>query len=247
MNFYDDAVRAGAYASISAQSTYSIAFRDLVPIIARHAHRGRALDFGCGAGRSTRFLKQLELDVVGVDISAEMVKHARSADPGGDYRVISGGDLDTYPAGSFPIVLICWALDNVHARDEKLVILDRLRRLMPGDGILILVASTPELYTHEWLTLTTEAYRDNWRARPGDGVRISIRQTGDDRPYEDTLFGDADYRALFEESGLEVLAAHRPLGLVDEPCDWISELTVAPWVIYETQKASARQSIRGQR
>ena len=82
-NTYDDDDRAGSYATLEYPGTYHLAFRDLPALIARHVTGTRALDFGCGAGRSTRFLKGLGFDVVGVDISASMVARARERDPDG--------------------------------------------------------------------------------------------------------------------------------------------------------------------
>lgn len=237
VNFYEDSLRAAAYESVGAASTYAIAFRDLVPILEPLPRPARALDFGCGAGRSSRFLKNLGLDVVGVDIAGEMVARARKADQGGDYRVLSGGDaLDSLEITSFALVLIAWAFDNIHERAEKRRALGDLRRLLDDDGTLILVASTPELYTNEWLSFTTSDYPRNFAAKSGDLVKIRIKGTRDERPYEDTFFTDADYRNLFEDARFTVRAVHRPLGLPDEPCEWVSEETVAPWVIYELSK-----------
>src|SRR3970282_1090528 len=80
-NVYDDPARSEAYATLDFPGTYYLAFRDLPTIIGAVPSGATALDVGCGAGRSTRFLRRLGFDVVGVDISAEMVALAREADP----------------------------------------------------------------------------------------------------------------------------------------------------------------------
>lgn len=64
-NVYDDRIRAGAYARLEYPGTYYLAFRDIPAIVAEHVQGKTALDFGCGTGRSTRFLRQLGFDVVG--------------------------------------------------------------------------------------------------------------------------------------------------------------------------------------
>ena len=72
-NVYSDEARASAYAELEFPGTYYLAFRDLPALIERYVPGGRALDFGCGAGRSSRFLQGLGFTVLGVDIAARML------------------------------------------------------------------------------------------------------------------------------------------------------------------------------
>src|SRR5574341_1320733 len=92
-NTYADAKFAEAYATLQFKNTYYLAYRDLPKIISKHVGGNKALDFGCGTGRSTRFLRKLGFDVVGVDISKQMLKNARELDPRGNYRKIGEGNL----------------------------------------------------------------------------------------------------------------------------------------------------------
>ena len=64
-NVYDDPLRAEAYSTLEFPGTYYLAFRDLPPILRTCVQGTRALDFGCGAGRSTRFLRGLGFETVG--------------------------------------------------------------------------------------------------------------------------------------------------------------------------------------
>jgi len=242
VNFYDDSLRAAAYESVGVEGTYAIAFRELAMILARLPRREAALDFGCGAGRSSRFLRSAGYTVVGVDIAQEMVARARRSDPGGDYRVLSGDEvLDRFESAMFSLVLAAWTFDNVHEVAEKRRILTDLRRVLADEGTLILIASAPEIYTNEWASFTTAAYPENRAARSGDLVRIRIKGTEDARPYEDTYFTDADYRRVFDECHLEIRATQRPLGYASEPWKWLSEESIAPWTIYELSKSHGSQ------
>lgn len=60
-NCYQDVTRADAYATLEFKNTYYLAYRDLPAIFQEHVHGSKAIDFGCGTGRSTRFLRQLAL------------------------------------------------------------------------------------------------------------------------------------------------------------------------------------------
>ena len=129
-NVYDDAERARAYAALEFPGTYYLAYRDLPAIIAQHVSGRDALDFGCGAGRSTRFLAGLGLKTVGVDIAPEMVAKARELDPAGDYRLIPGDDFSAFPPAAFDLVLSMFTFDNIPGAETKARIFRDLRRLL---------------------------------------------------------------------------------------------------------------------
>lgn len=80
-NCYQDISRADAYATLEFANAYYLAYRDLPAVIGKHVMGSTALDFGCGTGRSTRFLRDLGFAVSGVDISEEMLRIARSSGP----------------------------------------------------------------------------------------------------------------------------------------------------------------------
>jgi SAM-dependent methyltransferase len=76
-NSWGNQTRAESYAKLEFPNTYYLAYRDLPEIISTHVTGNRAIDFGCGTGRSARFLKQLGFNVTGIDISADMLANAR--------------------------------------------------------------------------------------------------------------------------------------------------------------------------
>ena len=98
VNCYEDANRANAYATLEFANTYYLAYRDLPEILSAHVIGLRALDFGCGTGRSTRMLRKLGFDVTGVDISEDMLHIAKVTDPSGDYRLVLGDNLEQFSA-----------------------------------------------------------------------------------------------------------------------------------------------------
>ena len=112
-NAYEDAERASAYAQLEFAGTYCLAFRDLPGLFEAHVQGTRALDFGCGAGRSTRFLKRLGFQTVGVDISPAMLELARSVDPDGDYRLITDDNTLAGLPGPFDLILAAYPFDNI--------------------------------------------------------------------------------------------------------------------------------------
>lgn len=231
-NVYDDQARAAAYATLEFPGTYLLAYRDLPAIIREHVRGSTAVDFGCGAGRSTRFLRGLGFDVVGLDISAPMLARARERDPGGDYRLVADGELGDLGENAYDLVLAAFTFDNVPTLEKKVALFRSLRPLLRPAGRIIAVVSSPEIYRHEWASFSTRDFPENRDARCGDRVRIVMLDVGDARPVEDILWTDEGYREVFERAGLRPVASYRPLGKSGEGPAWVNETTIAPWVIH---------------
>jgi ubiquinone/menaquinone biosynthesis C-methylase UbiE len=237
INCYEDARRAGAYATLEFANTYFLAFRDLPAILAEHVTGARALDFGCGTGRSTQFLRKLGFQVTSVDISEDMLRIARDLDPAGDYRLVPGDNLSEFAAGSFDLVLSAFTFDNIPAT-TKVTLFDDLQKLLTPNGAIVSLVSSPEIYTHEWSSFTTKAFPQNAAARSGDVVRIIVTDHQDRRPVEDILCTDESYREIYRSAGLEAIRMFKPLAKGDEPYSWVNETRIAPWVIYVLKRAN---------
>jgi len=235
-NVYDDTERAQAYATLEFPGTYYLAYRDLPAIIAEHVTGREALDFGCGAGRSTRFLKNLGFTTVGIDISNSMIQLAKSFDPAGTYRLVDDGDFNAFESASIDLILSAFAFDNIPNVNKRCELLRGLRRLLTNEGKIVILGSTPEMYTNEWASFTTKEFPGNRSAKSGSTVFNVMKDIDDPRPVVDLLWFHHDYLDLFAASDLELVAQYRPLGREDEPYEWITETSVAPWVIYVVKK-----------
>lgn len=251
-NCYEDATRAQAYATLEFKNTYHLAYRDIPAILGEHVRGRKSLDFGCGTGRSTRFLRQHGFEVTGVDIAEDMIRKARELDPSGDYHLIQSnliqsndvqsndvGALSAFQSGAYDLVLAAFTFDNIVGKnnDNKRRILQDLGRLLNQDGKLVLIVSRPEIYTHEWASFSTKDFPENQLAKSGDKVRIIVTDHADPRPVEDILWTDESYREVFKEARLRLLGKYEPLARGDEPYGWVSEVEIAPWAVYVLESA----------
>ncbi len=230
-NPYDDPARAASYAGLEFPGTYYLAYRDLPDLIARHAGGVRALDFGCGAGRSTRFLRGLGFSAVGVDISAPMIDAARARDPDGDYRVVPPGNLTGLPAGGYDLILSVFPFDNIATTEIKAAIFRGLRSRLAAGGAIINVSAAPAVYVNEWVSFSTRDFPGNRFAANGDPVSAVMLDGADRRPVTDVLWTDEGRREVYRAAGLTPVETCRPLGRNDEPFPWVTERTISPWQI----------------
>lgn len=231
-NVYDDKARADAYAKLEFPGTYYLAYRDLPAVIGEHVQGTKALDFGCGTGRSTRFLRELGFDTVGVDIAEHMVARARERDPDGEYRLVPDGDLSELASGTYDLVLSVFTFDNIPTMEKKVALFQSLKRMLNDGGRIVNLVSSPEIYVNEWASFSTKDFPENRTAASGDKVRIVMLDVEDRRPVEDILWTDAAYHEVYQRSGLVPIKTYRLLAKQSEPYSWVSETAIVPWVIY---------------
>ena len=232
VNVYANATRADSYATLEFANTYHLAFRDLPDIFRTHVKGTTALDFGCGTGRSTRFLRGLGFDAIGVDISEEMIARARELDPSGDYRLIPGDDMTALPRAGFDLIQSAFTFDNIPGMETKLRLFRDLRALLKPGGIFVNLVSAPEIYWNEWSSFSTKDFPENRAARPGDPVKIVTTDFEDRSPAIDILCPHESYKEIYAQANLEITEIRKPLATGDEPYKWVSETSIAPWVIY---------------
>lgn len=237
-NCYEDQKRAEAYAKLEFAGTYYLAYRDLPAIFAEHVKGQEALDFGCGTGRSTRFLREHGFHVTGIDISEDMIRKAWQLDPEGDYRLIKDEDFSQLRPGTYDLVLAAFPFDNI-AGEKKVRMLEGLGSLLNRQGRIVMIVSAPEIYLHEWASFSTKDFPENRLAKSGDVVRIIVTDHEDRRPVEDIVWTDQAYREAFGKAGLAVAGCYQPLARGDEPYAWVNETKVAPWVIYVLRTSGA--------
>jgi len=231
-NVYDDKARADAYAKLEFPGTYYLAYRDLPAIIDEHVPGKKAVDFGCGTGRSTRFLRKLGFAAVGVDIAEHMLVRARESDPQGEYRLVPDGDLGSLAPNTYDLVLSVFTFDNIPTMEKKVALFESLKQLLHSGGRIVSLVSAPEIYVNEWASFSTQDYPENRTAASGDKVKIVMLDVEDRRPVEDIIWTDEDDHEVYRRAGLAPSEAYRPLAKQAEPYSWVSETTIAPWVIY---------------
>ncbi len=235
-NVYEDTKRAEAYSKLKFDKTYYLAYRDLPKILTQYTSGYNALDFGCGTGRSTRFLQALGYRTIGIDISEEMITIARQLDTAGEYHRIDDGDFSRLPSSSFDLILSAFTFDNIPTMEKKIRIFSGFSTLIPQTGTIINLVSSPEIYTHEWASFTTKEYPENKHAKTGDIVRIITTDLADIRPCYDIFWSEEDYATVYSKANLRIIKKYKPLATGEEPYQWINETRIAPWTIYVLRK-----------
>jgi SAM-dependent methyltransferase len=108
--------------------------------------RGRALDFGCGAGRLTQALAAEFEQAVGVDIAPSMLAAARSLAPDEErcsFRLNTGQRLEGIDDGEFDFAYSARVLQHMPRANALAYIGELLRILRPGGTLMFQLPTHP--------------------------------------------------------------------------------------------------------
>lgn len=184
------------FGSPGAQQSYcEIAEEGLWPsedvLIEKYFPEGaRVLDLGCGTGRTTIPLYKKGYNVIGVDITPEMIENARKiADEHNldiDYRIGDATDLD-FKSDSFDCVLFSnqgWT--QIPGSANRKQALEEVRRVLNADGVFLFTTHVRQwrgfawFWTKQWIKLhflkplgiqvNEEEFGDRFFEAEGSGV-----------------------------------------------------------------------------
>jgi SAM-dependent methyltransferase len=135
---------------------------------------GRALDFGCGVGRLTAPLSVRFEEILGLDVSDNMIATARDLHaerPNCQFEVHGGADLHSYPDATFDLVFCVLVLQHLGSQEAILLYLKEfVRVLRPGGALVFQLPSK----------VASPSVMPPWRTRAGRRVRTAagLRRLG---------------------------------------------------------------------
>lgn len=233
---HDYEKHAVEYAELEMQGTQYLAFRDIPMLIREYAGSvASVLDYGCGAGRSARFLKRIGFNAVGVDVSQEMLEQARSKDRSGEYHHIPSGILP-FEDSTFDLIFSSFVFLEVSRIEEIERILKEMKRVLRNDGIIIFVTASTEATEGNWVSLSYSFPENNKPLQSGGTVKLLIQ--GIDVVLHDYFWTEQDYSGAAERAGLTLAKLHKPLGSRDDSIEWRDETKMSPIAIYVLRNSS---------
>ena len=205
-----------------------LAFKGLNKVLSKEKKGINALDFGCGIGRSSRFLKRRGYNVHGVDISKKLLSQARKKNDGIEYIHLSDLTNKERPH-QYNLILLSFVLMEIPSKDEITDILIKLKKFLTKNGEIIIITASNNFYTSNWLSIDTN-YLQNKQALSGDVVKVYLRDYN--LEINDYLWLEQDCESCFEKADLNVINKTALLGSNDDNKNWKDEYVKSPFIIY---------------
>jgi SAM-dependent methyltransferase len=108
--------------------------------------RGQVVDLGCGPGHVARYLREQGVSIIGVDLSAEMIRVAGDLSPGIDFRV---GDMRRLDFDDASLAGVVAFYSIVHFDSAELgAVFREVRRVLRPDGLALVTFHVGDQVVH---------------------------------------------------------------------------------------------------
>lgn len=191
------------------------------------------LDIGCGAGRSTRFLKEQGYNPLGIDINYNLLKLAKDKDKEGTYIFVK--DEWPFRDNLFDVAYCQLVLLELPSKAEIFSLFLSVKRILSDNGALIIVTATPESSSPgEWLSISTNFKENALFPKSGDKVRKLLLP--ENILLTDHHWEESDIAEIGNSAGLKLTKSVRFMARSTDPYIWKDEITTPPYMAYILNK-----------
>ncbi len=226
---------AANYAQFKPEGTLYLLFNDIEKMLRKYGQGNRALDYGCGTGDGIVTLKKMGYETVGVDISREMLNHARGRDPEGAYHLIESAQLPNRYQDYFDVAIVTTVLTEISTKHEMVPILQAIYGALKTRGVVIISNCTADCYQNNWLSFQCD-FPENQHLVSGQSAKMFFPR--EDFAIYDYFWTDQDYVEVFDQTPFTL--KEQLLSVVDEADHdrfaWQTELTKSAWSTFVLQK-----------
>lgn len=177
VDIYNKIVKS--YASkFSKPSEYIDEFTDLV------AKNGKILDIGCGTGTDANYIASKGFEVIGIDLSEEMLNIAKKKFPHIDFRIADMRKL-SFENEQFDGIFVAFSLFHIPKKDVPNTLADLYDLLKPNGAIYIAIqeGKSEELFITQPL-------------KPDEKIFLNIMDS-------------QEINKLIEKAGFEIIKQHK--------------------------------------
>jgi SAM-dependent methyltransferase len=213
-------------------TTYEIGY-DCVSELLHGSIRGNVfLDFGCGSGRSTAFLKELGAGYVyGVDHDQDMIDLAVATNlDGAEFLLIA--DIIPLPDESVDGAVSLTVFIEIRTIDAMRRACSEVARVLRRGSLFIVMSINPTAFGH---TFRNFGYLATGQLHSGAITTAILTAPGGQISIDDTYWTEDDYTSALSSAGFTVASIDYPRP--GDPSAWATdEAAVPPFIVIKAIK-----------
>lgn len=204
--------------------TTVLAFRDLEKLSNLYGiDNSEALDFGCGCGRSTKFLSSFCSNISGTDVCQESLDIARNRLINVNF-FINDSECGAYGGSPYSAIYSIFVVCHFQSMDILRKELKKSFNSLKSGGGLIIVNGTKNLFCREYSTVKCISGKPN-----GHGARMKVLLKNSGCIVDDFFWDEYIVKEVSEQVGFVCSGIHYPTPSDDEHCNYKDELKYPPY------------------
>src|SRR3989344_2565608 len=133
----------------------------------------KVLDYGCGGGTFTEYLRNKGAEIIGVDISKEMIKIAKKESNFPEkYHLIEKGDLSLIQNDSYDAVILTFVLCVIKNNEEIKKVLKNSYSKLKINGKLITLEPHPNAPGYQFIDVSREKHEKYYEGMP---IKVNLK------------------------------------------------------------------------
>lgn len=187
------------------------------------------LDIGCGTGRSTRYLRDLGYNPIGIDINYTLLKLAKEKDKEGSYVLTK--KAWPFRDNLFDLAYCQLVLLELPSKAEILSLFLSTKRILSEKGTLVIVTATPESSSPgEWLSIST-TFKENM-PYPKSGEKVKKLLIPENISLIDHHWDESDITEIAHLADLKLKTSLKFRTQKNDPYEWKDEIHTPPYMAY---------------
>jgi ubiquinone/menaquinone biosynthesis C-methylase UbiE len=213
-------------------TSWVLGYRNVIKYLVPLSNK-RILDYGCGTGKFSMFLRDRGAKVIGVDVAERMIDLAKNHDSKDvQYFTIRSGELDFIESFSLDYAVCNFVLCTLSSEAEIVKVLKEVNRVLRRDGLLVILNVNVERCTgKEFISLKVDNVNN---LTSGQKIGITLKSKKPLRVI-DYFWSQEDYADMLAEADFKIYATQEPVA-TDRDHEWIDEGQCSPLLIIVAKK-----------
>jgi len=202
------------YTNAAIKGTIQYGFTALAKILGTIQTK-KVVDYGCGTGRSTKFIKELGAEVMGVDIRSDMIASAKKQYPDIVFKLIENAKTP-FSNDTFDLAISTFVQLEMASTNEMELVANEVFRILKIGGKFIILTVNPESWGNTYQSFSSN-FPKVFARQSGQKINVKMKTKIGEIKFQDYYWETKDYLKPLENAGFQIEEVRKITAEKDPP------------------------------
>ena len=162
----------------------------------------KVMDYGCGTGRSTKFIKELGAKVIGVDIRSDIIATAKKQYPEIEFRLIENAKIP-FPNATFDLAISTFVQLEMASINEMELVAEEIFRILKIGGEFLILTVNPESWGNTYQSFSSD-FPKEFARQSGQKINVNMITEMGEIKFQDYYWEIEDYLKPLKNAGFQI-------------------------------------------